>query len=107
MRTVVAGVSRINDSVAATVMTAYHDRLLDGADPAAALAGALDVAGDVPAPLTCSEPESLIIEWVLLLVGLVLIAGPPCSSQPSSAMVTVDRATVSRQAGDGDTRARR
>jgi CHAT domain-containing protein len=52
VRTVVAGVSRINDSVAATVMTAYHDRLLEGADPAAALAAALDVAGDVPAPLT-------------------------------------------------------
>jgi len=52
VRTVVAGVSRINDSVAATVMTAYHDRLLEGLDPAAALAAALEVAGDVPAPLT-------------------------------------------------------
>ena len=48
MRTVIAGVSRISDSVAATVMTAYHDRLLTGDDPASALADALDVAGDVP-----------------------------------------------------------
>ena len=52
VRTVVAGVSRINDSVAAAVMIAYHDRLLEGADPPAALAAALGVAGDVPAPLT-------------------------------------------------------
>lgn len=53
VRTVIAGVSRISDSVAATVMTAYHDRLLAGADPASALAAALDAAGDDPAPLTC------------------------------------------------------
>ncbi len=53
VRTVIAGVSRISDSVAATVMTAYHDRLIAGADPASALAAALDAAGDDPAPLTC------------------------------------------------------
>ena len=40
-------------SVAATVMTAYHQRLLAGKDPATALADAIDAAGDDPAPLTC------------------------------------------------------
>ena len=52
VRTVVAGVSRINDSVAATVMTAYHDRLLRRrATRPRALAKALDVTGDVPVHL--------------------------------------------------------
>lgn len=51
--TVVAGVSRISDSVAASTMIVYHERLLAGDGPAVALAAAISVAGDVPAPLVC------------------------------------------------------
>jgi hypothetical protein len=53
---VVAGVSRVGDDLAAAAMTAYHARLLGGSDSATALAGALvDVAGDddVAAPFIC------------------------------------------------------
>jgi len=48
----------------------------------------------------------LLIEWVLLLVGIVLILGTALFVAAEFSMVTVDRATVSRQAGDGDGRAR-
>ena len=54
--TVVAGTSRIADSVAEVTMVAYHEALLDGAQPAAALAGAVAaalVATGLPAPFTC------------------------------------------------------
>jgi CBS domain containing-hemolysin-like protein len=48
----------------------------------------------------------LLIEWVLLLVGIVLILGTALFVAAEFSMVTVDRATVSRQAGEGDGRAR-
>jgi tetratricopeptide (TPR) repeat protein len=52
VRTVIAGVSRVADDVAADVMTDYHRRLIAGAAPAAALAAA--VAGSPePAPFSC------------------------------------------------------
>ena len=54
--TVVAGTSRVSDRVAASVMTAYHQRLRVGQAPAIALAGAItEVAGEDsdPAPFTC------------------------------------------------------
>jgi len=54
--TVVAGTSRVSDAVAASVMTAYHQRLRNGRAPAIALAGAIaEVASDDsdPAPFTC------------------------------------------------------
>jgi CHAT domain-containing protein len=54
--TVVAGTSRIADSVAELTMVAYHEALLAGQQPAAALAGAVEVARDttgLPAPFTC------------------------------------------------------
>jgi CHAT domain-containing protein len=54
--TVVAGTSRVSDRVAASVMTAYHQRLRLGQTPAIALAGAITEAagGDSdPAPFTC------------------------------------------------------
>lgn len=51
--TVVAGVSRISDEVAAATMVVYHQRLLAGDGPAVALAAAVASAGDLPAPLTC------------------------------------------------------
>jgi tetratricopeptide (TPR) repeat protein len=55
--TVVAGISRISDEVAAATMIVYHERLLAGDGPAVALAVAIRAAGngteDPPAPLTC------------------------------------------------------
>ena len=50
--TVIAGVSRISDTVAADSMVVYHRRLLAGDGPAAALASAV-AAADGPVPLTC------------------------------------------------------
>ena len=47
----------------------------------------------------------MILEWVLLVVGLLLIAGTALYVAAEFSMVTVDRATVSRQAAEGDTRA--
>ncbi len=48
--TVIAGVSRISDSVALEVMVDYHQRLLAGASPAAALAAAVgSVDGELAA----------------------------------------------------------
>lgn len=52
--TVIAGISRISDEVAATTMVVYHERLLAGDGPAVALATAIGTAeGGPPAPLTC------------------------------------------------------
>ena len=51
--TVVAGVSRIADDVAAATMVVYHERLLAGDGPAVALAAAVGTADRRPAPLTC------------------------------------------------------
>jgi hypothetical protein len=50
-RSVIAGVARVGDEVAAETMAAYHARLAAGADSAAALAAALlDVTDDVVPP---------------------------------------------------------
>jgi len=51
--TVVAGVGRIADSVAAQTMVGYHERLLAGDGPAVALAAAITTADGAPAPMTC------------------------------------------------------
>ncbi len=52
--TVVAGISRISDEVAAATMVVYHQRLLAGDGPAVALAAAIVTAdGSAPVPLTC------------------------------------------------------
>ena len=51
--TVVAGVSRVADEVAAATMVVYHQRLLAGDGPAVALAAAIGAAQGRPAPLTC------------------------------------------------------
>ena len=53
-RSVVAGVARVNDEVAADTMIAYHRRLAAGADSASALAGALEhIGSDQCAPFVC------------------------------------------------------
>jgi tetratricopeptide (TPR) repeat protein len=51
-RSVVAGVARVGDELAAETMIAYHQRLAAGQDSAAALADAADAAG-VPVPFVC------------------------------------------------------
>jgi len=51
--TVIAGVSRIADEVAAATMIVYHQRLLAGDGPAVALSTAIAEARGAPAPLTC------------------------------------------------------
>ena len=51
--TVVAGVSRVADEVAAATMVVYHEHLLAGDAPAVALAAAISSADGAPAPLTC------------------------------------------------------
>ncbi len=51
--TVIAGVSRVSDEVAARVMNAYHRGLLDGESPAAALAAAATADPDEPAAFNC------------------------------------------------------
>ena len=43
----------------------------------------------------------MILEWVLLIVGLLLIAGTALYVAAEFSMVTVDRATVSRRSGRG------
>ena len=48
----------------------------------------------------------MITEWILLGVGLVLIAGTALYVSAEFSLVTVDRATVAKQAADGDSRAR-
>ncbi|MGN6605575.1 MAG: CHAT domain-containing protein [Jatrophihabitans sp.] len=53
-RSVIAGVARVADGLAATTMTAYHRRLAAGDDSATALAGALAANDpDQPAPFVC------------------------------------------------------
>ena len=54
--TVIAGTSRIADSVAELTMISYHRALLGGSPPAAALAGAVAAAQEatgLPAPFSC------------------------------------------------------
>lgn len=48
----------------------------------------------------------MIIEWILLGVGLVLIALTALYVAAEFSFVTVDRATVTREAGEGDDRSR-
>lgn len=48
----------------------------------------------------------MITEWVLLVVGLILIAGTALYVSAEFSLVTVDRATVAKQAADGDSGAR-
>jgi len=51
-RSVVAGVARVGDDLAAETMIAYHERLAAGQDSAAALADASSAAG-APIPFVC------------------------------------------------------
>ncbi len=53
VRTVVAAVAPVADRAAEAVMTGYHAALAAGRPPAAALAEALPLAGDAPAPFCC------------------------------------------------------
>jgi hypothetical protein len=50
---VIAAVAPVSDRAAAAVMAGYHDRLAAGDGPAAALAAALPLSGEAPAPFTC------------------------------------------------------
>jgi CHAT domain-containing protein len=53
-RSVVAGVARVGDEVAAETMTAYHARLAAGEDSATALARTVaEVPAERPAPFVC------------------------------------------------------
>ena len=51
-RSVVAGVARVGDDLAAETMIAYHERLASGQDSAAALADATS-ASRTPVPFVC------------------------------------------------------
>ncbi len=51
--TVIAGVSRVSDEVAAQTMIVYHRRLLAGDGPAVALAAAVAAGDGAPVPFTC------------------------------------------------------
>ena len=51
--TVIAGVSRISDEVAAHTTVVYHQHLVAGDGPAVALAAAVGSVDGAPAPLTC------------------------------------------------------
>ncbi len=51
--TVIAAVAPVADRAAAAVMTGFHEGLAAGTSPAMALAAALPLAGDAPAPFTC------------------------------------------------------
>ena len=54
--TVISGTSKISDTVAEATMVGYHERLIDGASPATALAEAVAAAGSdsgLPAPFSC------------------------------------------------------
>jgi hypothetical protein len=54
--TVISGTSKISDTVAEATMVGYHERLIDGASPATALAEAVAAAGadsGLPAPFSC------------------------------------------------------
>jgi CHAT domain-containing protein len=52
-RSVVSGVARVHDDVAAEVMTRYHRDLAGGIDSAQALADACAAEKDLPAPFVC------------------------------------------------------
>jgi CHAT domain-containing protein len=51
-RSVISGVARVHDDVAAQVMTRYHAALVTGVDSASALAGAC-AGSSTPAPFVC------------------------------------------------------
>ena len=48
----------------------------------------------------------MLTEWILLGVGLVLIAGTALYVAAEFSLVTVDRARVAKQAAEGDGQAR-
>ena len=48
----------------------------------------------------------MITEWILLVVGLILIAGTALYVSAEFSLVTVDRATVAKQAAEGDSGAK-
>ena len=48
----------------------------------------------------------MITEWILVGVGLVLIAGTALYVAAEFSLVTVDRATVAKQAAEGDSGAK-
>lgn len=52
-RSVISGVARVHDDVAAEVMPRYHRALVAGRDSAQALAEACAARSDVPAPFVC------------------------------------------------------
>jgi len=52
-RSVVAGVARVHDEVAAEVMPQYHSLLADGMDSAQALAAVCSQPREFPAPFVC------------------------------------------------------
>jgi tetratricopeptide (TPR) repeat protein len=52
-RSVISGVARVDDQVAAAVMVRYHAALADGVDSAQALADACLPAARLPAPFVC------------------------------------------------------
>lgn len=52
-RSVVSGVARVNDSLAAEVMVRYHAALAGGADSAEALANACAASDSLPVPFVC------------------------------------------------------
>ena len=52
-RSVVSGLARVNDAVAAEVMVRYHAELATGTDAALALATACAVETERPAPFVC------------------------------------------------------
>ena len=64
--------------------------------------------GGRPEPCTTSHvwsTRAVITQWILLGVGVVLIAGTALYVAAEFSLVTVDRATVARQAAEGDGRA--
>ncbi|MGI8667596.1 MAG: CHAT domain-containing protein [Jatrophihabitans sp.] len=52
-RSVISGVAKVRDEVAADVMTRYHQALAAGVDSAQALADACATSGSLPAPFVC------------------------------------------------------
>jgi tetratricopeptide (TPR) repeat protein len=52
-RSVISGVAKVHDEVAANVMGGYHRALCRGVDSAQALADACELSGPMPAPFVC------------------------------------------------------
>ena len=48
----------------------------------------------------------MITQWILLVVGFILIAGTALYVSAEFSLVTVDRATVAKQAAEGDSGAK-